>query len=318
MEGASHELEFCLAQVDDFEQVMSISVNIYNGLDYLPDRYHRWLKDPLRRVILAKKEGKVVALLSARIVDNSRTAIMEGLRVAPSERGKGIAGIIQQYVFALVKSQFPSLEVQRYTRQGGLNPDVFTKFRLICSQEVLDLHFVAEELQPMVDATIGHLKASKHEWEEPIQLAAGDVKRVFLDRQVVEEVLPGGIIIQDWIPYKPLEGNLEVLLKQNLTWMADSVVDPTVLSICSSPYKVPAGANNLCLNIDIFGKDFPRARNQFLSQLHKALSFLQGPTYCFIHLNKTIWSAMHSFCQTVFGLTSQKIIKGQCVLEAKL
>ncbi|XP_072115570.1 histidine N-acetyltransferase [Mobula birostris] len=318
MEGASHELEFCLAQVDDFEQVMSISTDIYNGLDYLPDRYHGWLKDPSRRVILAKKEGKVVALLSVNVVDNGQTAIMEGLRVAPSERGKGIAGVIQQYACALIKSQFPSLEVQRCTRAGELNPDVFTKFQLLCSQEVLDLQFVAEELQPMVGATIGHLKASKQEWKEPIQLAVGDVKRLFLDQQVVEEVLPGGIIIQNWIPFKPFKGNLEVLLKQNITWMADSVVDPTVLSLCSSPYKVPAGANNLCLNIDIFGKDFPRARNQFLSQLHKALSFLQGPTYCFIYLDKTIWSIMHSFCQTVFGLTSQKVIKGQFVLEAKL
>ncbi|XP_059831110.1 histidine N-acetyltransferase [Hypanus sabinus] len=317
MEGVSHELEFCLAQVDDFEQVMSISVNIYNGLDYLPDRYHRWLKDPYRRVILAKKEGKVVALVSVSVVDDGHTALVEGLRVAPSERGQGIAGRIQRYALALIKSQFPSLEVRRYARIGKLSPDVFTEFRLICSQEVLVLHFVAEELQPLLDTTIGHLKASRQEWEEPIHLAAGEVKQVFLDRRVVEEVLPGGTIIRDWIPYKPSEGNLEVLLKRGTTWMADSVVDPTVLSLCSSPYKVPAGANNFRLNIDIFGKDFLRARSQFLAQLHKAIDFLQGPTYCLIYLDKTIWSIMHSFCQTVFSLTNEIVLEKQWVLEAE-
>ncbi|XP_051900491.1 histidine N-acetyltransferase-like [Pristis pectinata] len=317
MEGATHGLEFCLAQADDFEQVMSISVDIYNGLDYLPVRYHNWLKEPLRRVILAKKEGRVVALVSVCVIDDGHTAVVEGLRVAPNERGKGIAGLIQRYALALIKSQFPSLEVRRYTRTGQLSPDVFTKFRLICSQEVLVIHFVAEELQPKLESVIGHLRGSGEEWEEPIQLGAGEVKKVFLDRRVVEGVLPGGTIILDWIPYKPSDSNLEILLKRGITWMADSTVDPTVLSLCSNAYKVPEGANHR-LNIDIFGKNFPQARAQFVFQLRKALRLLQGPIYCLIYMDLSLWSNMQSFCQTAFGLSYQRLLEGQKVLEAEL
>eukprot|EP00061_Rhincodon_typus_P011706 g36931.t1 len=56
-----HTLEFCLAEEADFEEVMSISGDVYGGIDYLPVRYHAWIRDPFRRVILAKKKGQIVS-----------------------------------------------------------------------------------------------------------------------------------------------------------------------------------------------------------------------------------------------------------------
>ncbi|XP_029437689.1 probable N-acetyltransferase 16 isoform X2 [Rhinatrema bivittatum] len=58
---ADAELEFVVASEKEYEEVMAMSEGIYGGLDYLPSRYHSWIKEPDRTVILAKKDGEVVS-----------------------------------------------------------------------------------------------------------------------------------------------------------------------------------------------------------------------------------------------------------------
>ncbi|XP_067827938.1 histidine N-acetyltransferase-like [Heptranchias perlo] len=321
MEGAKPEpgpvgLEFCLAQEGHFEEVMSISRDVYGGIDYLPVRYRTWLQEPARRVMLAKRNGRVIALVSVNVVDDGRTAVVEGLRVAPRERGKGIAGLIQEHCLDFIRAQFPEVEVRRYTRSGRLGPEVLAKFQLICKQEILSLYFKVEALRPKLGAAIVQLKASGTEWQEPIVLQAADVKRVFLNPTVIDTVLPGKTIVHDWAPFKASGSNLETLLKQDIVWMADSKEEPSVLSLCTAPYAIPMGANHHRLNIDIFGKHFPGARSQFLAHLQEVIGSLQGPLYCILYMDPSLWQEMHSFCLESFGLQSDRDFGGQSVLEA--
>lgn len=52
--------DFVVATEREFEEVLAISGGIYGGLDYLPSRYHSWLRDPNDTVVLAKHSGGVV------------------------------------------------------------------------------------------------------------------------------------------------------------------------------------------------------------------------------------------------------------------
>ncbi|XP_078056977.1 histidine N-acetyltransferase-like [Mustelus asterias] len=318
MEGASHGLEFCLAQEADFEAVMSISGDVYGGLDYLPVRYHAWLKEPHRKVVLAKKKGQVVALVSTSILDDGCTVVVEGLRVAPTERGKGIAGHIQQHCLDLVRVDFPQVKVRRYVRSGHFGPECLAKYRPICRQEILLFCFKLEEFRPKLDNAIAQLKASGADWEDPILLAASDVRRVFLSPAVVDGVLPGKTIIWDWVPYKPLASNLETLLKQDIVWMADNKGEPRVLSLGTAPYGIPIEADAHRLNIDVLGKHFACARNQFLAQLRQGIGTMQGPLYCLLFLEPCLRQEMLSFCQNSMGLHQDRVIEGQNVLEADM
>lgn len=56
----AEQLDFVVATEQEFEEVLAISGDIYGGLDYLPSRYHSWLRDPNRTVVLAKRNGGVV------------------------------------------------------------------------------------------------------------------------------------------------------------------------------------------------------------------------------------------------------------------
>lgn len=58
--AADSQLEFAIATERDFEEILAISKGIYGGLDYLPSRYHAWIHEPNRTVVLAKKNGVVV------------------------------------------------------------------------------------------------------------------------------------------------------------------------------------------------------------------------------------------------------------------
>ncbi|ELW56464.1 hypothetical protein TREES_T100020803 [Tupaia chinensis] len=133
-EAEAEPLDFVVATEQEFEEVLAISGGIYGGLDYLPSRYHSWLRDPNRTVVLAKRNGGVIALESVNVIDAGETALVEGLRVAPWERGKGVARLLQRFCSQLVKQQHPGVKVARLTRDDQLGPRELKKYRLITKQ----------------------------------------------------------------------------------------------------------------------------------------------------------------------------------------
>lgn len=78
--------------------------------------------------------GPQIALESVHVIDAGKTALVEGLRVAPWERGKGVAGLLQRFCSQLVKQQHPGVEVARLTRDDQLGAWELKKYRLITTQ----------------------------------------------------------------------------------------------------------------------------------------------------------------------------------------
>lgn len=75
-----------------------------------------------------------IALESVVVIDNGETMLVEGLRVAPQERGKGVAGVLLRFCSELVKSKYPDVKVTRLTRDDPLGPKDFQKYRIITKQ----------------------------------------------------------------------------------------------------------------------------------------------------------------------------------------
>ncbi|XP_046908069.1 probable N-acetyltransferase 16 [Hypomesus transpacificus] len=133
-------LTFWLAEEKDYDDVMDISDGIYGGNDYLPRRYHSWMTEPGRVVMLARRGNKLVALESGLLVDDGCTVVVEGLRVCPSERGRGVAGVIQRFLDDYLQKLHPSIQVKRLTR--GVNPGEqrLAKFTLLAKRVSLCAH----------------------------------------------------------------------------------------------------------------------------------------------------------------------------------
>ena len=75
-----------------------------------------------------------IGLQSVYIIDAGKTALVEGLRVAPWERGKGVAGVLQRFCAEMVKEKYPGVQVSRLTRDDKLGPRDFKKYRVIAKQ----------------------------------------------------------------------------------------------------------------------------------------------------------------------------------------
>ena len=51
------------ARPEDYQGIINIDPNIHNGLDYLPDMFPKYIKDPNRLMNVATIDGKIVSQL---------------------------------------------------------------------------------------------------------------------------------------------------------------------------------------------------------------------------------------------------------------
>ncbi|KAJ8254830.1 hypothetical protein GJAV_G00197810 [Gymnothorax javanicus] len=299
--GESDGFTFWLARSEDYDDVIGISENIYDGYDYLPHRYHSWMTEPDRVVILAKKEGKLMALESGLLLDGGRTVLIEGLRVCPSERGKGIAGVIQRFVDQYIRQMYPSVRVKRSTRVSVPGKEL-AKFTLLEKRAMLMLCVDAENF----DGFLSHLKAkldpgpTLRVLDEEKQL-----KGVLLDPELGARLqLPGGAIVIDWQPFQLIESNLEVLRRRDITWLADMSASPTFLSTNTPVYPIPVNGGSLRVNIDLFGTNQALARQALVSHLERVKDEIQRAVWIFVVMPRSLWRGMREYCEGVSGVLS--------------
>jgi GNAT superfamily N-acetyltransferase len=83
--------------------MLEITANTWgDGWDYIPNVWDHWLADPEGEFTMAELDGVVVALAKLTSVGNGQWW-MEGLRVDPQQRLKGIGQAMNTYQVALAK-----------------------------------------------------------------------------------------------------------------------------------------------------------------------------------------------------------------------
>ncbi|KAG9274261.1 histidine N-acetyltransferase-like isoform X1 [Astyanax mexicanus] len=324
--GESDGLTFWLARPQDYDEVMAISHGIYAGNDYLPHRYHIWMTEKDRVTIIARRDGKLTALESGIVVDEGKSVVVEGLRVCPSERGRGVAGVIQKVTDRYIKQIYPSVNIKRLTRGDDPGPEKLSKFIFLARRAVLSLCGEAEKFNNFV---LG-LKAKLDSIEKTEQSTTNNQLTVLKDDQQLKAILldpdlstrlqlPGGAIIQDWLPLKPLESNLEILKRKNLTWLADTSNDKLrFLSFHTPPYPVPFNGGSLRLNIDLYGEDLRLARKALITHLEQVMGELRGTVPVHIYMPQTLWAGMQKFCEGDEGVKQIHKYWEQLFLEREL
>jgi len=102
-------LTFRLAQSGDFNAIVRLSEGIYNGHDYLPFTFHKWLQRDDLTVLLAYSGDKLVGLEACFVVDEGRTFIRRAERILAELRGQGLVRQLREYARKYVREHFPSL-----------------------------------------------------------------------------------------------------------------------------------------------------------------------------------------------------------------
>ncbi|MCW4052010.1 MAG: GNAT family N-acetyltransferase [Candidatus Bathyarchaeota archaeon] len=98
-----------MVQESDVEDVLEISRHVWEGHDYLPYVIRVWLNDPNSHIYGIEVDSHIVGLGNLRLVEKGQTGWMEGLRIHPDYRGKGLANKLTKHII----SEARHLKVQR-------------------------------------------------------------------------------------------------------------------------------------------------------------------------------------------------------------
>uniref|UniRef100_A0A8C5PBD7 N-acetyltransferase domain-containing protein n=1 Tax=Leptobrachium leishanense TaxID=445787 RepID=A0A8C5PBD7_9ANUR len=207
------------ATAGDYEGVIAISEGVFMGIDYLPFRYHAWLKDPQRRMFVAKLEEKVVAFDSFLVVDGGVTAVLQGLRVAPWLRGRGVAGIIQKFTLDTLRLDHPDVTKIRLTRTEDPPPTMLNKYRLLHSKAVVSIYLLADELEETFMVLESRLPSTSQDFPPPVFLDYSEVRSLFSGPLKEEDILPGRFLIQSWLPITTCKANLDLTQRWRVQWL---------------------------------------------------------------------------------------------------
>ena len=100
-------------QESDIEDVLEISRHVWQGHDYLPYVIKAWLKDPNSHTYGIEVDSHIIGLGSLRLVEKGQTGWMEGLRIHPNYRGKGLANKLTKHIIS--EARYLKVQRLRYT-----------------------------------------------------------------------------------------------------------------------------------------------------------------------------------------------------------
>uniref|UniRef100_A0A8C5M7D9 Histidine N-acetyltransferase C-terminal domain-containing protein n=1 Tax=Leptobrachium leishanense TaxID=445787 RepID=A0A8C5M7D9_9ANUR len=269
-----------------FDGVIAISEGVFMGIDYLPFRYHAWLKDPQRRMF-------VVAFDSFLVVDGGVTAVLQGLRVAPWLRGRGVAGIIQKFTLDTLRLDHPDVTKIRLTRTEDPPPTMLNKYRL--------LHSKVNSISNMSNR-LSRLPSTSQDFPPPVFLDYSEVRSLFSGPLKEEDILPGRFLIQSWLPITTCKANLDLTQR----WRVQCLGTPM--------FPVPLGDGKNRLDIDLFGTDLSCAKIHVVFQLKEAVKALPtgGSVVCSVFAEEILRDGLTGFLD---GITLFSRCREQLVLE---
>jgi len=90
------------AEHKDYQAIVDMSDNIYNGFDYLLPIYHKWIDmevekpDKMKGFVLVDSKNKVVGYQMIFILEKGKSIFAQALRICPSLKGKGMGKIFDK------------------------------------------------------------------------------------------------------------------------------------------------------------------------------------------------------------------------------
>ncbi|NWF95878.1 MAG: GNAT family N-acetyltransferase [Candidatus Thorarchaeota archaeon] len=171
----------------DRDDVLEIARRTWGGHDYMPSQLDEWLKSPSCRLVGLEVAGRIIGLANLHMIDSGRTGWMEGLRVHPRYRRKGLAKVLTD---ELVKEgRNAGVERLRYTTDSTNSASIS----------------LAKSIGMSVRAEMGVF------WKGGLKrVKKGGVKESpqYAERDAAERILKGaahlfsdGVIIHDWKAY---------------------------------------------------------------------------------------------------------------------
>ncbi|XP_028409093.1 histidine N-acetyltransferase-like [Dendronephthya gigantea] len=176
---------------------------IYEGHDYLPFVFLRWLEDPNRGIFVAEKEGDVIGIRAFHIIDEGTTVVSQSLRVHREYRRQGISGLLILAENRYVQTHFPRVTTERYTTMSTNVGRLAIHRKSHGENLLLEFGIIAFYINPATVSTRERNCANSQVRKIDSVEFQTLVREGRLDR-----VLQRGTMVIDWEPFKAVESNV--------------------------------------------------------------------------------------------------------------
>ena len=263
--SASGRLTFRLAQRGDFDAVVKLSEGIYDGHDYLPFRFHKWLQRDNLDVLLAYSEEKLVGLQACFVVDEGRTFIRRAERTLAELRGQGLARQLREFARKYVRKHYPSVQRERFAAVVDMACSV-DQTKLL-QYDILSYHVQRK--------FYGEAERSKTNSVKIEVCAREYFSEVILSDPVRALLFPDNIIIVNWCPFEPLRSNIDHMLQESDEFFVEKCADDALPRSFSSGTFSPR-VKFLEWHATFYTKDPVLFEAHLLHQLKRACEVING------------------------------------------
>ena len=208
------DLQYRLAESIDFDEVVKLSEGLYNGYDFLPVVYHKWLKKKNVAMMLLYAGKNLIGLQAGCIVDEGKTLVWRAGRVAHNLEGQGLQRKLAVELGEQVQANFPQVSRIRTASHLEFQRKSWNSFQKILERD--ELSFLVEERPARKFDRLNSRTSLRTEDEFQVQSCTKEYfANNILSSSVITELCPNNILVFDWCPYEPLRSNVDLILKEH-------------------------------------------------------------------------------------------------------
>ena len=207
----------------DYEAILEMSEGIYNGHDYIPCVFHKWLTQPSREIFVAQLGEKLVGLRAIHIVDEGRTFISQGLRIHPRFRGYGLSSRLIAAIHEYVRREYPMVCRERFTTKSDNVERLAIQKKYgdtgLMERDILAFHVCKETLR----------RETLNELAENVGVKIKPCTKSFVHNHILKDsvanMFPARTIIVDWESFEALRANIDYFFENGDSLFSDRNAD---------------------------------------------------------------------------------------------
>jgi ribosomal protein S18 acetylase RimI-like enzyme len=174
-------------KASDKPDILEIARRTWGGHDHLPHVIDAWTADPNSHIYVIDHKNRVVSVANLKVIEGGRTGWMEGLRVHPRFRKRGLGAQMTRHLVKVGSEM--GVERLRLTAATVNTPSVKLA-QGIGMSEVLRLSVLWKGVAEAADW--------KH---ETLQIRKADADHAFESVQETPDLLPKNVVVHHWYAF---------------------------------------------------------------------------------------------------------------------
>lgn len=204
-------------KTSDKPHILEIARRTWSGHDHLPHVIDKWIADPNSHLYVIDYKSRVVSVANLKVIEGGRTGWMEGLRVHPRYKKRGLGALMTQH---LVKAA-SDLGVERLRLTAAMDNTPSLKL----AREV----GMSERFRMSVLwKGVSEARAWKY---DSVPIRKIDADRAFDALRETAGLLPGNVVVYYWYALDATQDNLRDIDKVADFWLGQHEGRTVSLSI---------------------------------------------------------------------------------------